>query len=177
MSCEEQQSESDNADEQVAYAQHMLSEAREELVRADGKAGMLLAAVMVAASVLGGAAFAGDWSPFDVQNPQRWLLWGGLSLWLVAVFELGWAAFPRIGKPKEKDQLTYFRHVQMHKSLGELRRTLATAGNDPLQRTTHQLWHVSRVVVSKYRHIRTALVLLFLGVLLLLAAATLHLSR
>ena len=156
-----------SAEAQAAYAQQMLAEAREELMRADSKAAMLLSAALVAGSFLGGAAFSGEWSPLAIPGCWQWMLWAGLVAWFVAVVDLLAAAFPRIGRPTDRTHLTYFRHAEMHMSPDELRDSLASVAHDPLHRLVDQLWNVSKVAVMKYRRVQRGLIALAVGGVLL----------
>lgn len=162
--------------QQMEYAQQMLMESREELARAEGKAAMLLSATVVAFSVLAGAAFAGEWSPFGVSNYWEWMLWTGVAFWTWTTVELAWAAFPRVGASSKHNRLTYFRDVDAHHSVQDLRKTLGTVASDPLQRTADQLWNISRLVVIKYRHVQRAIVALGIGTLLLSVVAILEVT-
>lgn len=150
----------------------MLAEAREELDRADGKAGLLLSAILIAASVLGGAALAGDWTPWALPNTVEWLFWVGTATWLGAAVELAVATYPRIGRPSHKRVLSYYRHAAMHHDVEDLLTSLeGLATENPARRTADQLLAVSNIVVAKYKHIQRALWGLAAGGALLGAAA------
>lgn len=72
-----------------------LAHAREELVRADGKASILLATEGVVGGVILAALLGGDWSPAQLPPCAGLLWWGGVASGLCSLGALGYAVYPR----------------------------------------------------------------------------------
>ncbi len=156
-----------------AYARVMLTEAREELVRADGKAGLLLAASGVGLGALLGGLLSRNWTPFSLDNRVEWLWWLGVAAAAYALSRLGRAVWPRtVRKGSPPDVVAYYGDVNRYekKPLEELRAVLRTSAQDPTSRHVDQLRQVSLIVRAKYAGVRAALVALPAAALLCGAA-------
>jgi hypothetical protein len=153
------------------FSRQLLHETREELDRADRKAQILFAAAGVAVAVVLSGVVAGDWSPLQL---PAWALitWsGGSGLVAVGLILLGASIFPRIVHHDPEGKVAYFGHVASYPNVEALHAALDAAAETQDDRTTDQLWVVSRIVVRKYRLIRWALTLLGLGFALALVSA------
>ncbi|MFE7273685.1 hypothetical protein [Streptomyces sp. NPDC057623] len=123
-------------DRGAELARVQLSEAREELVRADGKAGLLLASLGATLTALLGAIGSGLIAPRQYPVVPQLLLWVGCAACVPALTLLGLAVTPRLGDPHRK-------------------RTFA--GTDPASRDVSQLTVLSQIAWTKYRRIHHAL--------------------
>lgn len=145
------------------YVQALLTETREELVRADGKAGLLLAAAGVALGALMGGLLSNDWTPFSLDNRIEWLWWLGALSAGVGLVRLVGAVWPRTGrKGPPPGVVAYYGDVHRYagRPTAELRAALAASAADAPDRLVDQLREVSRIVVDKYAGVKAALVAL-----------------
>ncbi len=152
----------------------LLSDTREELGRADGKASILLSAAGVVVSVLLAGAISRDWNPTQLASFE-WLWWLGTLSGACAIVALGWAIWPRVNHPAEKGKLTYFGHVASFKTVDELSAALdrRVSAASPQSRPTDQLHTVSKIVDKKYRRIRWGIGLFGAALLICTAAVAL----
>lgn len=139
------------------HISQMLVAAREELVRADTKAAVLLAATGVGIGALLGGLLSGNWSPFELANWIEWAWWLGAAAAAFAVWRLGYAVYPRTKrKGPPPTVLGYFDDVNKFRgTTAELKRALLAAA--PEDRQVDQLRETSRIVGAKYDGIKTAL--------------------
>ncbi len=75
--------------------ERLLREVREELVRADGKASLLLAAASVVIAAVLSAMLAGSWDPRLLDDRIEWLWWLGAAFGVLGFVGLGYAVIPR----------------------------------------------------------------------------------
>jgi len=138
-------------------AADLLKETREELTRADSKASTLMAAVMIVYGVIIAAAFAGQWSPFSlkVSAAAVWWLMAGTSIIVLGALMV--CIYPRTGNKVAKGLPAYYRHVLQYETLDDLVRGLRDGGATPLDRTSNQLYAISRIVARKYTCLRVAI--------------------
>jgi Pycsar effector protein len=160
--------------EEVAriYASTLLSEARDELTRADQKASILLAAAGVAVGAVVAGMMASGWTP-GVLGPPWWLTWSaGAALSLLGIASLLLAVYPRTQQGRDDEaQLFYFRHAAKIATVDDLVRELRRSSEHTFTRSADQLWRVSKVVEAKYTHLRRAIWLLSVGGLVALASS------
>ncbi|MER6080476.1 Pycsar system effector family protein [Streptomyces sp. NPDC001833] len=138
----------------AALARVLLSEAREELVRADNKAGLLLASLGAALTALLGAVGSGIIAPRLYPVVPQLLIWVGSAACVPALVLLGLAVAPRLGSPRPA-RTHYFGDVRLARSAAQLEHTVRRT--DPLSRDLTQLAALSRITWTKYRCIRLAL--------------------
>ncbi|WP_087874172.1 Pycsar system effector family protein [Arthrobacter globiformis] len=140
---------------QLKLATQILSEAREELARADGKAGLLLAAAGVVVGALLAGLLAKDWDPTSLQDCIEWLWWTGTAAGLAGLVSLGCAVWPRTKYRKQRHPktLSFFGDV-IGMSMSELEENLEVTAAKPGRATLDQLKQVSRIVDQKYRWIQ-----------------------
>ncbi|KMS69224.1 hypothetical protein ACM01_35985 [Streptomyces viridochromogenes] len=141
-------------DRGAELARVLLSEAREELVRADGKAGLLLASLGATLTALLGAIGSGVITPRHYPVVPQLLLWVGCAACVPALALLGLAVTPRLGNPRPS-RTHYFGDARLALSLPHLRRTVRRT--DPVSRDLSQLAILSQITWTKYRCIRHAL--------------------
>ncbi|MEU5436138.1 Pycsar system effector family protein [Streptomyces sp. NPDC020719] len=141
-------------DRGAAVARVLLSEAREELVRADNKAGLMLASLGAALTALLGAIGSDIIAPRHYPVVPRLLLWVGCAACVPALGLLGLAVIPRLGTPRSS-RTHYFGDARLAVSVAHLewmvRRT------DLVSRDLSQLATLSQIAWTKYRCIRHAL--------------------
>lgn len=154
-------------------ADALLTETREELSRADGKAATLMSASGVVVSVLLAGAIAGNWNPTELGKWQV-LWWPGAAAGIAGVVAFATAVWPRVSHPGSKEELSYFGHVAEYKSVEDLEAALRAKVSAPVKdRTADQVLTVSRIVHAKYRCVRLGMGLLGAGLGLCVAAVTL----
>ncbi|MFF7472537.1 Pycsar system effector family protein [Streptomyces sp. NPDC008092] len=141
-------------DRGAQLARVLLSEAREELVRADNKAGLLLASLGAALTALLGAIGSGIIAPRLYPVVPQLLIWVGSAACVPALVLLGLAVAPRLGSPRYA-RTHYFGDVRLARSATHLELTVRRT--DPLSRDLTQLAALSRITWTKYRCIRLAL--------------------
>ncbi len=163
-------------EETLEYLGGVLSETREELARADGKAALLLAAIGVATGALLAALMGGKWSPFDVRNGMEWAWWlGALSL-AASAAHLALAIFPRTASTRTGDDApSFFGDFAGYGSPAELGVALRYRDrSEAYDRAAQQLFAVSTIVKRKYELVQRAIVLLGIAAVLCLGTALLH---
>ncbi|MBA3726366.1 MAG: hypothetical protein H0W86_07905 [Armatimonadetes bacterium] len=158
-----------DADEH-ALAQTLLSETREELTRADGKASLMLAALGIGLSAILSAILAGDWSPFKLHRPYELLWWLGSGWAGASLLSLCLAIFPKLRHKADEPGITYFGDVAKLGTVADLRAGLKKSETDPRERTLVQLHVLARLVNRKYRFIGGGLIALGLAIALTLSA-------
>lgn len=139
------------------HEQAMLAEARTEISYADHKASMVLAALGVAFGAVLGGLLARDWKPGD-QGDGEWAWWVGCICALAAVASAALAVWPRYSKSDDLG-VYYWGQIARLDSEAEMNNRLDKPGMNEKDRTRHQLWALSRIVLTKYGHIRRAFVL------------------
>jgi hypothetical protein len=129
----------------------LITETREELLKADNKAGLILATLGIALTALIGAISGGGIAPQHYAAVPRVLFWAGCAAWVPSLVMLGLAVAPRVGQPQEL-RAHYFgdatASVSVQRLAAVVRRT------DPLDRDLSQFVTLSRTVWVKYRCIR-----------------------
>lgn len=140
---------------------NILREAREELVRADGKASLLLAATGIIIGALLAAFLAGTWHPSKLKDCVEWLWWVGTALGSLGTLALAAAVFPRTKYRSNRRPgiVAYFGDV-VGLSMDELRMGLEGTAKNEDSATLDQLKAICFVVDKKYRWIQTGMVLL-----------------
>ncbi|MEU3654678.1 Pycsar system effector family protein [Streptomyces sp. NPDC032161] len=135
-------------------ARVLLSEAREELARADNKAGLMLASLGAALTALLGAIGSGIIALRNYPVVPQLLLWVGCAACVPAVVLLGLAVAPRLGSPRHS-RTHYFGDVRLAMSVTHMER--AVHRTDPVYRDLSQLATLSHIAWIKFRCIRHAL--------------------
>ncbi|MDQ0750169.1 hypothetical protein QF034_004400 [Streptomyces africanus] len=141
-------------DRGAELARVLLSEVREELVKADNKAGLMLASLGAVLTALLGAIGSGVIAPRQYPVVPQVLLWVGCAACTPALVLLGLAVTPRLGSP-HRSRTHYFGDARLVMSAAHLERTVRRT--DPVARDLCQLAALSRTVWTKYRCIRHAL--------------------
>jgi hypothetical protein len=135
-------------------ARTLLVEAREELLKADNKAGFLLATLGAMLTALLGTMCSGVIEPRRHAVISQVLLRGGCITCLMALVLLGLAVAPRVGRPRVL-RAHYFGDASATASVPDLEEAVRRTA--PLDRDLSQLTILSRTVWIKYRCIRHAM--------------------
>ncbi|WP_330174569.1 DUF5706 domain-containing protein [Streptomyces sp. NBC_01498] len=143
------------ADRGAELARVLLSEAREELTKADNKAGLMLASLGAALTAVLGAIGGGAVDLRQYAVVPQVLLWSGCAACVPALVLLGLAVAPRLGNPRHL-RTHYFGDARLALSSGQLERTVRRT--DLVSRNLSQLAVLSQIAWTKYRCIRHALV-------------------
>jgi hypothetical protein len=150
-------------------ADKLLTETREELVRADTKAQILFASTGVVISVVIGGILSGDWRPSHLSCRAELIWWIGVGAAAVGVGALAYALWPRIGSAVA-GRARYFADIRIHTTVD----TLIPDVNKEAKRQDRdadQLLAVAPIVWKKYIAIRVATIALSAAVGLTVAAA------
>jgi Family of unknown function (DUF5706) len=150
-------------------ASKLLTETREELVRADTKAQILFAATGVVISVVIGGILSGHWRPHDLSCRAELVWWIGVAAAGVGVAALVYALWPRIGSA-ESGRVRYFADIRTYKRRGEL---VGDLNNEAARkdRDAEQLLALAPIVWKKYIAIKVAIGALSIGAILIVGAA------
>lgn len=132
----------------------MTVETREELTKADGKAGLVLSSLGAALAILLGALGTGRVVPHHYTLLPQVLFWTGCASCVPALVLLGLAIAPRIGR-RGPPRGHYFGDVSAAPSARSL--TQALRRTDPKDRDLDQILRLSRIVMVKYRCIQYAM--------------------
>lgn len=156
-----------NPDTYLELANKILREAREELVRADGKASILLAAT----GVILGAVLTGSWRPSYFDAPLACLWWAGSVIGMAGVGAFGVAVFPRTTYRSKRRPgiVSYFGDV-VGLSKDQLKRNLIDTAEDASTATLDQVEAISSVVDKKYRAIQIGMICVGVAALCWVAA-------
>ncbi|MFH8794227.1 Pycsar system effector family protein [Streptomyces sp. NPDC017941] len=139
----------------AGLARTLLTEAREELLKADSKAGVLLAFLGAALTALLGAMCGGAVQLHRFGVISQVLLWVGCVTCVTSLVLLGMAITPRVGIPCGS-RVHYFGDASVMASMSHLDRAVRLT--DPVVRDVSQLAIVSRTVWIKYRCIQHAMI-------------------
>jgi hypothetical protein len=136
----------------------MLAEAREDVLKADQKASMVLAALGIAIGAVLGGVLAGDWDPTeDLTTGGQvgwWLATAAVTSGLVLA---GMAVWPRFNGADGSAGIYYWAHIASFDSLSALAAALDADPPDLDDRTRNQMWSLARIVKRKYVLIRWAM--------------------
>jgi hypothetical protein len=148
-----------------------LAETREEIVRVDSKASVVLAGAGVAVGVILAGLIAGDMKISSMSVVV--LVTSALSATatLVGIGCLGAGIYPRCGTP-QAGRARYFAEAATYETAEALKRALA---QDAIvgDRLVHQLWGLSKAVVNKYVLLRWGIRMLGLAIVLGVVAGVL----
>lgn len=138
----------------------MLAAAREELVRADNKASLLLASAGLAVGALIAGLISRDWSPFALENRIEWLWWAGAGAAAYGLGCLGSAVYPRTRRRGPvPGVVAFFGDVNSYASRprAELVEALRRSAEREQDRFVDQLVQISDIARRKYARLRHAM--------------------
>jgi len=150
----------------------LLVQAREELLRADNKASLLLSATGVAVGALLSGLIAGSWEPSMLTGQAQAIWWTAALCVATAIALLGRAVFPQttIHRTAPSGVIAYYGDVVR---VGRHALRNAIEKGSSADAVEDQLFTVSLLVARKYSDIRRAMILLAVGVSLVLLSLTL----
>ncbi|MER5638456.1 Pycsar system effector family protein [Kitasatospora sp. NPDC002227] len=157
-------SENDNAQ---ILARTLLAETREELTRADQKAGLLLAALGVALGAVASAVSSAATKPYQYGVFGQILFWVGCLAATVSLALLGSAVRPRLPSGPTERLHSFVDLASGTLTPEQIRGHLTDT--DPLDRDIAQLAALARSVATKYRRISDGMTLGAASLVLLLA--------
>jgi len=148
------------------YLADLLTETREELIRIDSKAALLLAASGVVISALFTNLFGKRWTPYELNQGIEWIWYLGVASGAFGLFFIIAAVYPRIyrdglARPKVP---AYYADVARYKNPRTLRDAIERV-SQPAERLADQVFILSRIVHRKYVLLRLALRCLLLAAL------------
>jgi hypothetical protein len=151
------------------YAAELLTQAREELNRADAKASILLAGVGVALGAVVGTIVTKGWSPFQLPIYRAFVWWAGAAAIAAGSVALLAAVYPRRRQLGEScgagvRYFGYYFDVAGARSAAEVAATIRQSAARELELVAEQLLQVSLIVDRKYRLVRWAMWMLAAGV-------------
>ncbi|MCT2591427.1 DUF5706 domain-containing protein [Streptomyces sp. N2-109] len=152
-----------------AVGVRLLTELRSETAHADSKAAVLLGAMSMTVSLLGGLLVARGWSPSRLSATGSTLLWAAMAVLAGALMCLLLAVLPRYGTSRWSPgrPLTYFDDIRRATQDGRLAEALAVTETRHADGVLEALAQNSRIVAAKHRWIRAGLGAYCAGVLLL----------
>lgn len=157
-----------------AALRDQLAETREEIVRVDGKASIVLAGAGVAVGVIIAGLIAGDMKISDMSNAVLVISAISAIATLAGIGFLGAAIYPRCGTP-EPGRARYFAEAAAHKTAEALRVALA---HDSIvgDRLLHQVWGLSKAVANKYALLRWGIRMLGMAIVFGVVAGVLSVT-
>jgi len=161
----------DDAAVDEEYVVKLLDEAREEVLRADQKAGVVLFVLGIGLGALLAGLIRGDWTPVERGTLFVVLWWLGSIILLGAVVASALAVWPRLRSAPVSNDIMYWGDVSRTESPAELASRLEGQETDSTDRLVEELWHLSRIVMQKYQLIRAGLLLAAVGFVLHVVAA------
>jgi hypothetical protein len=142
--------------EAADLASVLLSEAREELTRADSKAAMLLASFGLFIGIVISGLIAGDFKLDNLDCAGSYMWWVGCLLIAISVIALARAIYPNLTHGDANGPISYFGHAaSLDPTAIEGRLEQQLKAECP--RVVEQLSVISDLVWLKYRCLQVAL--------------------
>jgi len=139
----------------AVLAEKLLSETREELGRADGKAQIFLAASGVVIGVVLSGIIGGKWSPSQLDCLWQGVWWIGAAASGFGVGALAFGVYPRL-KASSEERMAYFEDAAKFDLYTQLIGPINQEA-DGRDRDLYQLWVLSRAAHRKYRAVQVAI--------------------
>lgn len=155
------------------FAQRLLTETREEIHRADAKAGLLLATAGVVGSVGVGGVVGGDLVLADTAGWVQATAALAAAALVVGVVLFGMAVWPAIGAAEPGKARYFLEHAQYDGDAG-LKQALITDAASDVDRDVQQLRVLGQAVKRKYRFTRWGEAAVALAITLGAVSAVLH---
>lgn len=150
-------------DLKAAFVARLLDETRQELIRAEGKTSLLLAALIAGGGAVLGGITARAATPLEHPWPVRVTAFCALAAVLAGAVRLASAVWPRLGR-SPGGAVDYFGDVASLSDVTSVAQRLDIDKAEIVDRDTRQLWALSRIVMARYRAIRTSMQLIGLGI-------------
>lgn len=147
--------DADGRDRVRTLARILLTETREEMAKADQKAGVLLSVLAVALATLVATVVGGGVTPLAYGSAAQLLFWAGCATAIPSLVMLGLAVVPRAGVPRY-GRAHYFGDMTRGMPARALRSVIL--GTDPVERDLSQFTELSRLITVKYSCIRHSMV-------------------
>lgn len=142
-----------------ALIQQLLLEARADVVQADQKASVLLAGLGIGFGAVIGGEMAGDFDPGQLPVAGGILWWAGCLTAAGAVWAAAAAVWPRYKLDDAPTHgVSYWGHAAAYEAVADLQKAFRERDHDDFDRHSHQLFRLSKVVLTKYRWIRSAMI-------------------
>lgn len=139
------------------YAYKLLTNTREELVRADAKTALLLAAGGIGGSALLNGLLGGRWTPFLLADSVEWLWWVGIASAIGAISSLAYGVYPRTrGKGVRPELASYYGDV-VGLTKDQLLTGIGTVGDHLDSALIDQIYQIAHIVERKYWCLRIAI--------------------
>ncbi|GCD47234.1 Pycsar system effector family protein [Streptomyces paromomycinus] len=145
----------EEADNETRLARTLLSETREEMLKADHKANVVLTVLGMALTALVSAVGAGGVRPLTYSASAQSLFWAGCAAVAPSFLLLGLAIVPRTGIGR-RDRTHYFGDVASGVTVWQLKARMQQT--DVHERDVSQFAVLSVLVTVKYRCIRRAMI-------------------
>jgi len=158
------------ADPVIGYLASLLTDARDELNRADSKASLLLAAIGVIIGALIAGLAGSKWTPMTLDTGAQAVWWAGVSAAAAGVFWIAASVYPRIHQPKTPRHglPTFYGDVAAYQDVDAFRVAIGQAP-EARERLINQTYVISKIVQWKYVLLRRGL----LSILMAIVACTL----
>ena len=156
----------------LAYVRQLLSESREELVRADNKSALLLASSGIIAGAILAAILAGDWSPQLLAPCVAWIWWLGAVAALGGMISFASSVYPvtKYRGQRPVNVVAYFGDV-LTVPPADLQARLRATAHSSDARVVDQIRIIAMIVDRKYRGIQTGLWFIAVGLTLCSASS------
>jgi hypothetical protein len=150
-----------------SYLSQLLREAREDVLHADSKASMILAALGVGIGATLGGVIASDWKPSQLSNWVEWVWWMGAAILTISILTSASSVWPRyqLGQT-DRNSIYFWGDTNGLSSTDELLEVLKEHLPDLGERGADQFLKLSSIVITKYKLIRRALLAAGIGALL-----------
>lgn len=142
-----------------ASTAQMLSETRDDVQHADQKASVLLATLGIGFAAVIGGQLAGNFDSSSFSPCGQIFWWAGVVAAISSVALSALALWPRYRlDDRPKYGITYWGHIAAFKTLEDFDSAFSEQGEPTNRRGQHQLWRLSKLVLTKYRLLRLAIV-------------------
>jgi hypothetical protein len=158
------------ADPAIGYLASLLTDARDELNRADSKASLMLAAIGVIIGALIAGLAGSKWTPMTLDASAQAVWWAGVAAAAAGVFWIAASVYPHIQQAKTPHPRSpaYYGDVATYEDVDAFRDAIGQAPG-ATERLINQTYVISRIVQWKYVLLRRGL----LSVLMAIVACTL----
>ena len=152
-----------------SYILRLLDECREEIRVSDTKASIIFGAVGAFAAILSSQLL--DETGALRTNGAAVTVIGvvALATLVVSMLSLGFAVIPRVGQP-EKGRARYFEEQAQFDSATELLAAVSAEAQGSGERHAQQLFVMARIARRKYRHLRSAMLLILVAIGMMIVA-------
>lgn len=152
----------------LSFTRQLLDDARTDVAHADQKASILLATVGIGFSALFGSQLV---DPSGLGVLGLWIYGISLAFAAASVVACSVALWPRYQTGDlPNGTVAYWANATEYESPADLGKALSLQSFDEESRSTYQLWHLSKLLLLKFRAVRASMVLGGLAAVLLLVS-------